>query len=558
MKSNQFRKTRRLRFRRCRSRTNRRSQNAEFLGAGWQRELLPPLKRTAEANRQMVIAQQAAEQEKREQEEQRAEQARLEEEAAAQRRRKEKQARIEALQNADLPYPGMPYEELTSTKLGRASKVTHEMRSGQVCYTFVWQIRDGDYLYPVFVATTENVDETEPSAVGFLGSSEMLDCKPEPVKFMLNDVKTADVRVKQGVVLISRSGTIGNVTYVGNTLSKFFVSEHAIRIECKDFPGYVYAFLKTKIGKLIVCSTQYGAVIQEIEPEHLATVPIPDAPTMLKKKIHDLIVRSYELRDESNDLIDQATALLIGELKLPDIDAFDVGLYKKAAPVDTFSVRLSEMSGRLDASYHVPIVDAIIEHLKRYAEEVTTVGDPRISREVILPGRFKRVYVDEGYGRVLIGGKQLSELDPSSKKYLSTAKHDKMLKKLEVHEGTTLITRSGTIGKIAIVPKHWEHYIPSDHIIRVIPANKDIAGYLNIFLASDYGKVLITRFTYGSVVDEIDDNHVRQIAIPLLKNHTVQKKINDLALEANEKRYQAYLLEQEALQIMNNEVIYAK
>ena len=46
---------------------------------------LPPLKRTAEANRQMVIAQQAAEQEKREQEEQRAEQARLEEEAASAR-----------------------------------------------------------------------------------------------------------------------------------------------------------------------------------------------------------------------------------------------------------------------------------------------------------------------------------------------------------------------------------------------------------------------------------------------------------------------------------------
>ena len=117
---------------------------------------LPPLKRTAEANRQMVIAQQAAEREKREQEEQRAEQARLEEEAAAQRRREEKQARIEALQNADLPYPGMPYEELTSTKLGRASKVTHEMRSGQICYTFVWQIRVGDYLYPVFEVMAEN------------------------------------------------------------------------------------------------------------------------------------------------------------------------------------------------------------------------------------------------------------------------------------------------------------------------------------------------------------------------------------------------------------------
>lgn len=403
------------------------------------------------------------------------------------------------------------------------------------------------------------VDETEPGAVGFLGSSEMLDCKPEPVKFMLNDVKTTDVRVKQGVVLISRSGTIGNVTYVGNTLSKFFVSEHAIRIECKDFPGYVYAFLKTKIGKLIVCSTQYGAVIQEIEPEHLATVPIPDAPTMLKKKIHDLIVRSYELRDESNDLIDQATALLIGELKLPDIDAFDVGLYKKAAPVDTFSVRLSEMSGRLDASYHVPIVNAIVEHLRQHAEEVTTVGDSRISREVILPGRFKRVYVDEGYGRVFIGGKQLYELDPTNKKYLSNVHHgDRISRQLELHENMTLITCSGTIGKVALVGKHWENWTANQHIIRILPASEDIAGYLNIFLASDYGKVLITRFTYGSVVDEIDDNHVRQIAIPLLKNHTVQKKINDLALEANEKRYQAYLLEQEALQIMDRDVIYAK
>lgn len=317
---------------------------------------------------------------------------------------------------------------------------------------------------------------------------------------------------------------------------------------------YVYTFLKSKTGNLILRTNGYGSVITHIEPSHLAEIQIPDAPITIREQIHDLIAHSYTLRDESNRMIDRATQLLIENLHLPPV----YELEKNPSTVGAHNVKLSDLAGRLDASYHVPIVDAIIEHLKRYAEEVTTVGDPRISREVILPGRFKRVYVNEGYGRVLIGGKQLSELDPSSKKYLSTAKHDKMLKKLEVHEGTTLITRSGTIGKIAIVPKHWEHYIPSDHIIRVIPANKDIAGYLNIFLASDYGKVLITRFTYGSVVDEIDDNHVRQIAIPLLKNHTVQKKINDLALEANEKRYQAYLLEQEALQIMDRDVIYAK
>lgn len=88
--------------------------------------------------------------------------------------------------------------------------------------------------------------------------------------------------------------------------------------------------------------------------------------------------------------------------------------------------------------------------------------------------------------------------------------------------------------------------------------SKEIAGYLYVFLLSDYGYELITHYTYGSVVDEIDDNHVRQIPIPLLKNRSVQDKINSLALLANEKRYEAYKLEKQALEIMDKEVIYAK
>ncbi len=38
----------------------------------------------------------------------------------------------------------------------------------------------------------------------------------------------------------------------------------------------------------------------------------------------------------------------------------------------------------------------------------------------------------------------------------------------------------------------------------------------------------------------------------------VQKRINNLAPEANTERYVVYKLEQEALRIMNGEVIYAK
>lgn len=290
----------------------------------------------------------------------------------------------------------------------------------------------------------------------------------------------------------------------------------------------------------------------------MAKIPIPSAPADIMKRINDIVIQSYNFRDESNQLIDKATALLVKELHFPEIQDFDVALYKKNVSVDTFSVKLSNLSGRVDASYHVPIVDAIVTHMKRYAEEVTTVGDCRVSKNVILPPRFARVYVKEGFGRVLIGGKQLYELDPSGKKYLSRTKHKALMEKLEVEQNTILITRSGTIGKVILVPKHWEHWVPSDHIIRVVPANKEIAGYLSIFLASDYGYPLITRYTYGSVVDEIDDSHVSNIPFPILKNKDVQNQINDLALEANEKRYQAYQLEQQALKIMNEEVIFAE
>ncbi len=393
---------------------------------------------------------------------------------------------------------------------------------------------------------------------GFYLPSQMTDVYPVAEKHIsrLADCDMDELRLKKNTLLLTRSGTIGSVSYVSRTLDRKVFSDDVIRISFKEEYdlGYVYTFLKSKVGNLILRTNGYGSVITHIEPDHLAEIQIPNAPIEIRKHINELIARSYALRDESNEMIDEATRMLVGELKLPPIYAMSTC----ADQVSTFSVKLSNITGRLDASYHVPIVDAIITYLQRNAEELTTIGDRRISKEVILPPRFARVYVEEGYGRVLIGGKQLYELDPSGKKYLSAEKHKSLLDKLEVTQNTTLITRSGTIGKVALVPKHWEHWVPSDHIIRVVPADSNIAGFLYIFLASDYGHHLITRYTYGSVVDEIDDDHVRSIPIPLLKNKEIQDKINNLALTANQKRYEAFQLEQEALKIMDSEVIFAE
>lgn len=82
-----------------------------------------------------------------------------------------------------------------------------------------------------------------------------------------------------------------------------------IIIECKketvdarndDNAGYIYAYLKSKIGQQILLTNSYGAVITHIEPEHLADVPIPNAPVEIKQEIHKMVIDSYALRDESN------------------------------------------------------------------------------------------------------------------------------------------------------------------------------------------------------------------------------------------------------------------
>ena len=402
------------------------------------------------------------------------------------------------------------------------------------------------------------VDKNSDDAVGFLGSAEMLDIKPAPRKFLSSKQNVIEkLKIEENCVLLSRSGTIGNLTFTSKTLERFLVSEHAIRIICNTFSGYVYTYLKTKLGQTLIKSNIYGAVVDQVEPEHLANIPIPNPPPHIKEAIHRLIMESFRLRDESNDLIDEAERLLLKELKLPPIEELVPDYFDKETELKNYSVKLSQLQNRLDASYHVVIVKAILECLEEHAEEVVTLGDARISEKIILPGRFKRVYVEEGQGTAFFGGKQLFELDPSNKKYLAGSHHKTRIEKeLKLKENSILISRSGTIGKVNITPKHWENWVINEHIIRVFPINNTIGGYIYVWLLTEYGHELLRRFIYGAVVDEIDTNHVSQVQIPLLKNKDVQKKINDLVLEVNKKRYDAYLLEQKAIKKINDEVIY--
>lgn len=396
--------------------------------------------------------------------------------------------------------------------------------------------------------------------IPFFLPSQLMEVNPVPEKFIsaVTDCPIDALRLKEGTIALARSGSIGPISFVSKTMAGKVFSDDVIRMSFRfsDDAGYVYAFLKSHAGQLLLCGSQYGAVITHIEPEHLDSIPVPDAPPATKTRIHEAIAKSYALRDESNDLLHKATALLQEALDLPSIVDIDGSSSPRAEKPRTFDVRLRDLAGRLDGSYHVPVVRTIEMRLASSGSEIATVGDPRVSKQIILPGRFKRVYVEEGYGKVFIGGKQLGELDPSNKKYLSVAHHGKQIERqLTLRKNMTLVTCSGTIGRVALVGRHWDGWTASQHILRVVPASDDIAGYLYVWLSSEWAKPLILRHSYGAVIDEIDDSQLSSVPVPLLPDPATLAGINRLALTASALRTEAYDLEQSALRDMETNVL---
>jgi type I restriction enzyme, S subunit len=291
------------------------------------------------------------------------------------------------------------------------------------------------------------------------------------------------LKVGPNELLLTRSGTIGKIRYTTNSMKDLILSDDIIRIKPKNpiDAAYIYAYIRSDIGQNMLSLKPYGAVIKHIEPDHLNNYMIPYPDDKTRKAIGEKIIKSYELRDKSNDLVDLAENLLIDNLGLSPLDKIRPLKLEKDISVKNFSVKSNELNERFEAKYHDPIIESIERRVRNTESELIPLGDKRLSEKIILPGRFKRFYVEKDNGAVFLGGKQIYELDPYNKKYLSLKKHRSRIEsQLFLHENMIAITCSGTIGRVNLIPKHWEDWTMSQHVIRIIPANKDIAGYISL------------------------------------------------------------------------------
>jgi len=185
--------------------------------------------------------------------------------------------------------------------------------------------------------------------------------------------------------------------------------------------------------------------------------------------------------------------------------------------VDSFGISAkllkTSRSTRLDASYFNPAVARALETLRHSGMSLVPLGE--ITESVFIPNRFKRIYVEREYGIPFLQGSHVVHFQPANIKYVSRTAH-KNLERWIIREGWILITRSGTVGRVALCPPEWDNWAASEHILRVIP-NEEVcsAGYLYSFLASPLGHIQLTAQIYGAVVDELTEEQTRSVMVPM-------------------------------------------
>ncbi len=339
----------------------------------------------------------------------------------------------------------------------------------------------------------------------FLMPSDVFMFLPKPTKYVINYPK--EVKVKRNWLLITRSGTVGRVLIATKYLENFVLSDDLIRIVPKENnSGFLYAYLNTWIGQAFLAKDQYGATVKHIEPHHVANIPIPRLPD-LEVEVNRKILEAHELREKAQEFLLKAEKMIYSELNLPEIDEDDVEYFdgEIGRLIKAFEVKATELDGRLDASYHVPILKKINEYLSECKYLSTKFG--KVIERIFIPTRFKRPYVkNSAEGIPFLQGSHIPMIKPMDVKYIW--KKMKNLKNILLKKHWVLMTRSGTVGRIGFVSDFLDGWAASEHILRIIPKSEVNPGYIVAFLSSPYGEFQIKGKVYGAVVDEIAEQDV--------------------------------------------------
>ncbi len=350
--------------------------------------------------------------------------------------------------------------------------------------------------------------------VPFLGSTDILAADLSFLSLLSKRQVAANPNfaIQEGYTLITRSGTIGRMVYVRSDMAGMACTEHAMRVVPdveKILPGYLYAYLSSKFGVTLVISGTYGSIIQGIEPQHLADLPVPRLGENIEQEVDRLIKESSYLRTKASQLLREARE----EFSWLGKGILDTPIAKSRPKINTVSS--NKIFSRFEATYHNPIATAIEARVME--GQHTFIGG--ICKKVFLPGIFKRIHIeDENYGAPYYSGASMYWLEPLPKGILSY--RTSLFEDVQIKQGTILVQAfgqaDGLIGRPTWVGKHLDGATTTHMMVRLITHDPEMAGYLYAYIDSTCGYVQIARLPYGGSIPHFDGKGISSIPVPLL------------------------------------------
>lgn len=178
------------------------------------------------------------------------------------------------------------------------------------------------------------------------------------------------------------------------------------------------------------------------------------------------------------------------------------------------------MSGALEAK-------VLLERLKARKDPLHAVTRDGLSG-IFHAGRIKRLWVDSpNYGRRFLSSTDILQSDLSNLSYISNVALAEN-PRLPISPGWTLITRSGTIGRMAYARSDMDGYACSEDVLRVVPDPEKIRpGYLYAYLSSKFGVPIVVSGTYGAIIKHIEAEHIAELPVPRF-SHKFETEIDVL------------------------------
>lgn len=391
--------------------------------------------------------------------------------------------------------------------------------------------------------------------IPFFSSTDILEADYSYLPYIAKSAAKENPRllIRPRWTLVTRSGTVGRVAYARPDIDGFACSEHVMRIRPneKNIPaGYLNTFLRSRFGIPMIVSSAYGAIIQHIEPHHLADLPVPRFGADLEQRIHDLVEEAAHLRAAFQAGLNTATEDFFRSVGLSDL----IDYRWHAQEPDTGFVVNGVSPVTLRAINYRPRAQQLLAHLQSVPG--MALGEVCEGGVLRTGARFKRIDAAPEHGVRLVGQRQAFWTRPEGRWISPAAAPADILQTDE----TILVAAHGTFGENEVYSRSVfvtgsalaNAY--SQDFLRVASGTEEVPGaYLFALLRSNVMFRIFRSISVGGKQQEYHPQLFRSLPIPLAPVAD-RTRIAETVRRAFRHRDRADVLEDEALDLLTKAI----